>query len=378
MKKTLNFILLLIILTVSLSACQANCQIELTKDGDAIGQITQDDFSFYLDKVDEEDDEIGTISLGQFLYINGLTLVDQVTFIDKDGKETTFVWDEIALDTILINKGKIIVNGEEYAPVSIDITESPLVSEITYAIIDIAPTMAYNLGLPELIQASGNILVEGSADYGVMILVDGFQYQKLQSMISAGELPYLGMLDEIRQGLTVYPPVTVSSTAALLTGALPQVNGVYGHGYRSTELTTLFDLAVQEGRTVIAVEGASLPFNLRNAETTLSGDRDENGYSDDNVLVNALEVINNDMPDLLYIHFHEIDDMGHGFGPESEEYELAAIRVDEYLAQIYAAVPTGSFIAIFADHGMHAEEEGGNHGSLIESDLVIPIIFLWK
>jgi len=341
MKKTLNFILLLIILTVSLSACQANWQIELTKDGDAIGQITQDDFSFYLDKVDEEDDEVGTISLGQFLYINGLTLVDQVTFIDKDGKETTFVWDEIALDTILINKGKIIVNGEEYAPVSIDITESPLVSEITYAIIDIAPTMAYNLGLPELIQASGNILVEGSADY-------------------------------------VYPPVTVSSTAALLTGALPQVNGVYGHGYRSTELTTLFDLAVQEGRTVIAVEGASLPFNLRNAETTLSGDRDENGYSDDNVLVNALEVINNDMPDLLYIHFHEIDDMGHGFGPESEEYELAAIRVDEYLAQIYAAVPTGSFIAIFADHGMHAEEEGGNHGSLIESDLVIPIIFLWK
>ncbi len=59
----------------------------------------------------------------------------------------------------------------------------------------------------------------------------------------------------------------------------------------------------------IAVEGASLPFNLRNAEVILSGDRDNNGWSDDNVYLNAVEVIQNNLPHLLYIHFHEIDDM---------------------------------------------------------------------
>jgi predicted AlkP superfamily pyrophosphatase or phosphodiesterase len=239
--------------------------------------------------------------------------------------------------------------------------------------------MAAALGIPELPQAFGEVIKESKAKFGVLILTDGFQYQTLQSMIKAGDLPFLSSIqDQIYQGLTVYPPVTVASSAAFLTGAPPQIIGVYGHGFRSTELTTLFDLAVQEGKSVVAVEGASLPFNLRSAETTISGDQDGDGFSDDNVLTNALDVIQAGMPDLLYIHFHEIDDMGHSYGPESEEYQAAAVRVDNYLSQIYAALPSDTFIIIFADHGMHAEGEGGNHGNLIASDLIIPILFLEK
>jgi len=164
----------------------------------------------------------------------------------------------------------------------------------------------------------------------------------------------------------------------VLTGTNPLKNGVYGYGYRSTELKTLFDLAVENGKNVIAVEGASLPFNLRNAETTLSGDRDGNGYSDDNVFTNSLEVIQSNMPDLLYIHFHEIDDMGHSYGPDSKEYESALIRVDGYLENIFEALPENTFIIIFADHGMHATQGGGNHGTLTAADLIIPIIYLEK
>jgi hypothetical protein len=33
---------------------------------------------------------------------------------------------------------------------------------------------------------------------------------------------------------------------------------------------------------------------------------------------------------------------------------------------------------IFADHGMHTTNEGGNHGTLTADDLIIPIIFLEK
>jgi len=380
MKKTLYVISLLTFLALLLSACSTNWQIEITKNGNKNGQFGFDDFAFYLETSGEEDEEgdlIETILLGQMLYINGFTLIDEITLIDEDGITSTFGWDEIALQTRLSMKGMVTIDGEEYSPVTIDVKDSALVTEIDYSITDIAPTMAHVLGLPDLAEASGDVLVDSSAAYGVMILIDGTQYQKLQSMIAAGELPFLASLD-IHQGLTVYPPVTVAASAAVLTGTIPQVNGVFGHGFRSTELTTLFDLAVQEGKSVIAVEGASLPFNLRNAETTISGDRDGNGYSDDNVCTNSLEVINAGMPDLLYIHFHEIDDMGHEYGPESDAYEQAAIRVDGFLSQIYEALPAGTFITIFADHGMHAEGEGGNHGNLIASDLIIPIIFLEK
>jgi len=129
---------------------------------------------------------------------------------------------------------------------------------------------------------------------------------------------------------------------------------------------------------VIAVEGASLPFNLRNAETILSGDRDGNGFSDDNVFTNSIEVIDANLPDILYIHFHEIDDMGHSYGPESTEYKSAIISVDQYLSEIYDALPKETFIVIFADHGMHETADGGNHGTLTAADMIIPIIFLEK
>lgn len=375
MKKVINTLLLLTV-ALSISACRANWQIEITSNGEIVGGFSSEDFTFYHEKLDEGTE---TIALGQMLYINRFTLIHEITLIDKDGNESTFLWDEMAIETRLLKDGKVLVGEKEYSPTTIDVIESPLASEIKYAISDIGPTMASILGLPGLPQASGEVLMEGSSEYGVMIMLDGFQYQKMQSMIEAGDLPFLSSIKErIHQALTVYPPVTVSASAAFLTGALPQVNGVYGHGCRSTELTTLFDLAVQEGKSIIAVEGGSLPFNLRNAETMLSGDQDGNGFSDDNVLMNTLDVINAGMPDLLYIHFHEIDDMGHSYGPESEEYKEAAIRVDGYLAQIYDALPSGTFIAIFADHGMHPEDEGGNHGRLIATDLIIPIIFLQK
>ena len=165
-----------------------------------------------------------------------------------------------------------------------------------------------------------------------------------------------------------------------MTGAPPQVNGVYGYGYRSTDSKTLFDLAAEGGRSVTAVEGHSLAFGLQNANVILSGDRDGDGFTNDNVLVNSLRVIGDGMPDLLFIHFHDVDDQGHSYGPDSPEYEAAIIRVDKYLAQIYQALPVNTFIIIFSDHGMQNDptSTGGNHGGLTLSAMTIPIIFLEK
>jgi predicted AlkP superfamily pyrophosphatase or phosphodiesterase len=47
------------------------------------------------------------------------------------------------------------------------------------------------------------------------------------------------------------------------------------------------------------------------------------------------------------------------------------------VGQLLDALPAGTLVVIFADHGMHqVEEEGrlGNHGNLIERDMFIPII----
>lgn len=369
--------IIFIILAFALSACGESWQIGLTTDDQKVGEINQDDVTFYIEKALEE---VEVVSLGQLFYHNNFTLIDQIELTSKSGQSQTFIWDEIAENTTISQTGEIFIDDQLYEAESIAISPSSQLREISLSIMDIAPTVANALGLPDIPNADGQVkwTPQGSIDHAVMILLDGLQFQKLQSLIDQGTLSFFQQLNTIYAGLTVYPPITTSSTAALLTSNPPQENGVFGYGYRTTELSTLFDLAVDNGKNVVAVEGNSLPFTLRNAETILSGDRDGNGFSDDNVFFNSIEVIESNMPDILYVHFHEIDDMGHKHGPDSDEYKSAITRVDQYLYEIYNALPENTVIAIFADHGMHETPDGGNHGTLTAIDLVIPIIFLEK
>jgi hypothetical protein len=376
MKKILS-IVTIIVLCLLLTACQSGWQIDLQNNGVPHGQIDDELVNFYIEKVG---DETGNIQLAHLLYHHGFTLIDNLQLVMDEEIRQTYDWERIAEKTQINNKGEIIINGVGYSPDAIDVHPSQLVAEIEYSIMDLAPTMAKVLGLPELPDAHGQSRSDVRVQHGVLILIDGLQYQKLNSLIEGNALPFFGEINIIHKGLTVYPSITTASTGALLTSTPPYVNGVFGYGYRSTESKTLFDLAAEEGRSVTAVEGHSLAFGLRNADVILSGDRDGDSFTDDNVLNNSLRVIGEDMPDLLFIHFHDIDDMGHKYGPDSPEYEAAIIRVDGYLDQIYQALPANTLFIIFADHGMQNEplSTGGNHGGLTKSAMIIPIIFLEK
>lgn len=376
MKNKSTSLLIFFLLAVLISACSPRWKITLTSENQPSQIISQEDANFYIEKSTEE---ISAVPLGQLLYASGYTLIDTITLSLEDGATQSLDWDAIACDATLTSTGTVSISGADYTPNAIHVTPPALVETINFSIMDIAPTMAQALSLPELPNAVGVNRYDKTAEHGVMILLDGLQYQKLVKLIKTGKLPFFQQHQkEIRMGLTVYPPITTSASAALLTSAPPQVNGVYGYGYRSTASTTLFDLAADAGLTVKAVEGASLAFNLRNAETILSGDRDGDGFSDDNVFENSLDIIQSGMPRLMYIHFHNIDDMGHKFGPDSPEYTAALIRVDKYLANIYTNLPNNTLLVIFADHGMHPTEEGGNHGTLTAEDLIIPILFIRK
>ena len=374
MKKKLAFSIL-IIWPILFRACAPNWEITLLNSEQPLQTISHEDVAFYLEKSTEE---VSEILLGQVLYAKGFTLIDGISFTIDGGGIETYEWDSIASETTITSDGTIKISGEDIRTELIQVQPSSHY-KIQYSIMDIAPTMAHALGLPDLPEAVGVNRVDGSADYGVMILLDGLQYEKLMQLIKAGKLPFFQQYhDAIEKGLTVYPSISTSASAALLTSAPPRVNGVFGYGYRSTESVTLFDLAAEAGLTIKAIEGDSLAFNLRNAETILSGDRDGNSFSDDNVFENSLDVIQSGMPNLMYIHFHNIDDLGHSFGPNSPEYAEAIIRVNRYLAEIFETLPSNTLIAIFADHGMHTTNEGGNHGTLTAKDLIIPILFITK
>jgi predicted AlkP superfamily pyrophosphatase or phosphodiesterase len=273
-------------------------------------------------------------------------------------------------------------------PVSrLEVEPPALLGRVQAHITDVAPTAAAALGLPAPAQATGRVLEVPTAGHVLLLFLDGLGYVRTSEALREGLIPDLaalaalapGQTGEPFVGLTVYPPCTSVATAALLTGASPQVNGVDQRGIRKTEAETLFDVAAAAGLRVVAVEGEALAFALRNAEIQLSGDRDGNGSTDDNVLANALAVLEEGMPDLFYVHFHGIDDAGHGYGPGTPQEEAAIREVDAAVGRLIEALPADTLIILFADHGMHpveGEKRLGNHGHLIDRDMFIPILLV--
>jgi hypothetical protein len=329
-----------------------------------------------------------SLPLEWVLWTAGHWAIERLIVSEPEGVRHEFDWAAVADDAWWGEDGQLSIAGEAFPASEVVIQPPPLLQRVEADITSIAPTVAAALGLPSPAQATGHsleaALTRPSTDsaavprtrHVLLLFLDGFGYVRFEEARDAGLIPNLLALGEPLVGLTVYPPSTSVASAALLTGAPPVVNGVNQRGIRKTEVETIFDVASAAGRQVVAVEGEALAFNLRNAEMQLSGDRDGNGSTDDNVLANALAVLDEGMPDLFYVHFHGIDDAGHAYGPGTPEEEAVIGQVDAAVGQLLAALPGDTLIILFADHGMHGVgEQGrlGNHAHLIERDMLIPI-----
>jgi len=208
MRKHKNRTLILIVsvlITFFLSSCQPAWEIELTSGGQARGVIDRADVRFYIDKTDGDSE---MIALGQMLYTNGFSLVDEISLYDGDLEVQTFAWVDSALTSMISETGKVTINDSDYFPSEIVIEESPSAAEIEYSIMDIAPSMAFALDLPELPDAIGEVKWDTKTEFGVMILLDGLQFNELTDSLIEGQLPFLESLKGIKPGLTVFPPAS--------------------------------------------------------------------------------------------------------------------------------------------------------------------------
>ena len=321
-----------------------------------------------LESLSDFADEERGIPLERVLWTAGHYVIERLVVTEPEGARHEFEWAAVAEDAWWREDGQVAIGGETFPVARVEVEPPALLGQVQARITDIAPTVAAALGLPAPAQATGPALEAPDAGHVLLLFLDGFGYLRYTEALDAGLIPNLAALGEPLLGLTEYPPSTRVGTAALLTGAPPQVNGVDGRSVRSTEVETLFDVAAAAGLQVVAVEGEALAFNLRGAEVQLSGDRDGNGSTDDNVLANALAVLDAGMPDLFFVHFHGIDDAGHTYGPGTPEEEATIREVDAAVGQLLAALPADTLVIIFADHGMHQVEEEGRSGQSRKPD----------
>ena len=360
-----------------LAGCGQNWQATIvTPNGDlfAVDHELLDDLTMFADR------ENG-IPLERVFWTAGHYAIEQLFLVEKEGIVHEFFWADVADDAWWRDSGEIVIGDVTLSVERLEVKPPALLDEVQAHITDIAPAVASAMRLPMPALSGNGVLEVPDADQVLLLFLDGFGYVRYTEARDAGLIPNISTLPEPIIGLTEYPPSTRVGTASLLTGASSRINGVADRSTRSTEVETLFDVATSADLRVVTVEGDALAFNLRGTEIQLSGDRDGNGWTDDNVLGNTLSVLEEGMPDLFYVHFHGIDDAGHTYGPGAAEEQAVIAEVDAAVGEILDALPANTLIIIFADHGMHQvdeEEKTGNHGNLILRDMFIPIFILQK
>jgi hypothetical protein len=380
MNNWIRITLLLILCTSMLFGCSPAWEFSVeTPNGDQIN-INQDNLEG-LEKFSETHDGEDLIPLERIFADAGYSIIGQIQITQQEGKKLSYEWAPIAEDAWLGFDGKLQIQGQEFSPKVIQVFPDEVLNNVQASITDIAPTAASALGLGKMGSATGQALIDTQAEHVFLIFLDAFGYVRYQQALEEGLIPYIGSLETPLVALTVYPPATVPSSASVLTGATSDVHGVDQRKPRKTEAETLFDIAAKAGLDVQAVEGDALSFELRNAEFKLSGDRDNDGSTNDDVFKNAREVLLNGMPDIFWVHFHGIDDAGHTYGPGAPEEKAEIKQVDAAVEELIELAPENTLVIIFADHGMHTvynSEKKGNHGHLIPEDMLIPIFILEK
>jgi len=373
MKNNSRWLLIGVVLiaVLVLGGCSPSWSVTIETEGGAAEVINFSTWEKY-ERFAVEDQ----ILLEQILYGLGYRVIEQIEIQPPDSIGLAVPWGDTAEGLWLTKQGNLRFGDHIFPVESVIVRVSAWEDQVQASITDLAATAASGLNIPSPELSTGNSLWDQEAESVLMIFLDAFGYIRYLEAEESGLIPTLSGLNPPRIGLTTYPPITTVSTASLLTGTDPWKHGVEVRGIRKTDQETILDAAAGAGLDVRAVEGDALSFQLRGADFDLSGDRDGSGGTDDNVLDNSLAVLQEGMPDLFLIHFHGIDDQGHEFGPLTEPEEEKIREVDQAVGQILDRVPSGTLVLIFADHGMHAvagQERLGNHGHLIERDMLIPI-----
>lgn len=203
----------------------------------------------------------------------------------------------------------------------------------------------------------------------LIIELDGWGWMMQQQADAGGHTPFLSALDR-QQAIAVYPTISPVGLASILTGATPDAHGIHDRNTREFEGVDLFAQAAERGLKALYVEGETALI-ATSLQPTLSPDLGGLAGTDDEVFENARAAIQQ-QPDLLYVHFHGIDDIATDKGPYAAENFEKMAEVDGYVRQLVEA--WNGKVIITADHGLHETEAGGTHGSFVAEDLLVPYV----
>lgn len=213
----------------------------------------------------------------------------------------------------------------------------------------------------------------------VYVIVDGLRYD------TSLEMPFLNGLREKGAYAVMHsqaPSYSQPSWTTLVTGAWPDINDCPPLNAEYEDIPPfgvdhLFAVVRRAGMTSAAVGfnwwEKMIPQDMLQAGFYVEGEDDA---ADRAVLAKALEFLTTVRPNLLLVHFDQVDYAGHLYGGESAEYRQAAYAADGMIQQIVEALDLEeSVLVVVSDHG-HIKRGGhGGHDAVV---LTEPFVMVGK
>ncbi|WP_395750137.1 alkaline phosphatase family protein [Prosthecobacter sp.] len=237
----------------------------------------------------------------------------------------------------------------------------------------------------------------------LLIGIDGCRRDAMAQVIAGGSAPNLARLS--REGHACWnmeaggpligkmnqPTISGPGWSTLLTGVFANKHGVLGNGEKfkkgNFQSFPHFFRRLREskpnpwlgsvvGDTWPEVNSILIPLSgemLTSRTTTVPSEQDEEQgktrrLNDGNVAKEAVRCLEMDDPDVLFLHFLDVDHAGHqfGFGPASDPYIKTLQRLDSHLGAVLEAMKKRPrfteeswLIVVMTDHGGIKKSHGG-------------------
>src|SRR5262245_15984130 len=230
----------------------------------------------------------------------------------------------------------------------------------------------------------------------VIFFVDGLSQTVLHRMLAAGELPNIDRIFarggvEVENAIVCLPSLTYANSVSLITGLFPGHHGILGNQwfdpttleYRDYGGPLTYRRVNDDIRHATIYDLLDDHFTLNVQCHTRKGvkhtiDQDISGgilwglgmfqtvdRRVGDVLPRVGRVIEREgrWPIVWMNYFPGVDEIGHRYGPESEEYAAAVRNVDGQVGRIAALAQENAdierlFLAFVTDHGMMATPDG--------------------
>lgn len=213
----------------------------------------------------------------------------------------------------------------------------------------------------------------------ILILVDGM---RPDAMMNCGNEYAQQLLSEATYTLnarTVSPSVTLPCHMSLFYGVEPDRHGILTNTYtpQVRPVEGLIERLDNNGKkcafyyTWEELRDLVLPGHLH---SSVCCNLYKNENADCKITDKAIEYINSESPDFVFLYLGETDDRGHNFSWMSDEYLKAVNNAINCVKRVRESVSAEYTFILTADHGGHKSF----HGSEDDEDMLIPLLLMGK